>query len=187
MAVIHGTERFSAAQGLMFAAHFAAGVAIKSQVPETPIRPLLTAVFLPDLVWIALAAVGVEPAAPDHFFDGWSHSLAMILLYALVVAFAYRRSGRAVSGALFVAVLSHFALDVPIHPKPLELYPHSAVRFDLHLGTVDSMRYWILQLLVIAVLLGIYIVGMHRLREARARTIQTCVGVLALHALLLPA
>ena len=170
----------------MFAAHFAAGVAIKSRVPEAPIRPLLVAVFLPDFIWIALGAAGVEPAAPERFFDGWSHSLVMVLLYAVVFALAFRRMGRAVWLAMFVAVLSHFVLDLPIHPRPLELYPHSAIRFDLALGTVDSMRYWVLQIAVIAVLLAVYVAGMRRLREAPARTIQTCLGVLAMHAIFLP-
>jgi hypothetical protein len=170
----------------MLAAHFAAGVAIKSQVPETPIRPLMTAVFLPDLVWIALAGAGVEPAAPDRFFDGWSHSLLMVLLYAVVVALAFRGRGRAVATALFVAVLSHFVLDLPVHPRPLELYPHSAIAFDVHFATVDSMRYWYLQFAVTLVLLAVYILGMRRLRESSARVWQTCVGVIALHALLLP-
>ncbi len=170
----------------MFAAHFAAGVAIKAQVPETPIRPLLAAVFLPDFVWIVLGVLGIEPSAPDRFFDGWSHSLVMILLFALVVAWAFRKSGRAVVLAMFVAVSSHFLLDLPIHPAPLEFYPHSTVRFALNWGTVDSMRYWWIQLTVIAVLLAVYVIGMRRLRQERARIVQTCLGVLAMHVVLLP-
>jgi hypothetical protein len=170
----------------MFAAHFAAGVAIKSIVPETPIRPLLVAVFLPDLVWIALATAGVEPTAPARFFDGWSHSFAMVLLYALAAAFAFRGYGRAVATAFFVAVLSHFLLDMPIHPRPLELYPHSGFRFDLHTAPVAPMRYWITQLVVTVALLAVYVVGMLRLRESRARIAETCFGLIGLHIILLP-
>lgn len=170
----------------MFAAHFAVGVAIKSQVPETPIRPLLAAVFLPDFVWIALGLLGVEPSAPDRFWDGWSHSLVMILLFATLMAFAFRGSGRAVALAMFVAVASHFLLDLPIHPAPLDLYPHSSVRFALNWATVDSMRYWLIQLAVIVVLLAVYVAGMMRLREGRGRIIETCLAVLATHAILLP-
>jgi hypothetical protein len=171
----------------MFAAHFAAGVAIKTQVPEAPIRPLLAAVFLPDFVWIALSAVGVEPAAPGRFWDGYSHSLVMVLLYAAITAFAFRGHGRAVSAAFFLAVFSHFLLDAPIHPAPLELYPHSSMHFVFHIATVDSMTYWLVQLSVTLVLLAVYVKGMRLLGEARALTLQTCVGVLALHALSLPA
>jgi membrane-bound metal-dependent hydrolase YbcI (DUF457 family) len=170
----------------MLAAHFAAGVAIKSRVPEAPIRPLLAAVFAPDFVWIALAAVGVEPAAPGHFFDGWSHSLLMVLLYASITAYLFRGYGRAVTAAFFIGVFSHFLLDLPIHPAPLELYPHSAIRFDLHIATVDSMTYWVFQLAVTLVLLAVYVAGMRRLRESRGRVVQTCIGVLALHVLSLP-
>lgn len=171
----------------MWAAHFAAGVAIKSRVPEVPIRPLLAAMFIPDFVWIALGAVGIEPAAPGHFFDGWSHSLVMVLLYALITAFVFRGYGRAVTIAFFIGVFSHFLLDLPIHPAPLELYPHSAVRFDLHIATVDSMRYWVVQLAVTLALLAVYAAGMRRLVESRARVVQTCIGVLAVHVLSLPA
>jgi hypothetical protein len=170
----------------MFAAHFAAGLAIKSQVPETPIRPLLAAVFVPDFLWIAFATLGVEPTAKDRFFDGWSHSLLMVLVYAAIVAFMFRPHGRAVAAALFVAVLSHFVLDLPIHPRPLELYPHSGFRFDLHLGPVSPMRYWVVQLAVVIALLAVYVAGMFRLRESRARIAQTCVGLLSLHVILLP-
>lgn len=170
----------------MWAAHFAAGVAIKSRVPEAPIRPLLAAMFVPDFVWIGLGALGVEPAAPDRFFDGWSHSLVMVLLYALGMAFLFRSYGRAVAVAFFLGVFSHFLLDLPIHPAPLELYPHSAIRFAFHIATVDSMRYWEVQLAVTAVLLALYVKWMLRLQESRARIVQTCIGVLAIHVLSLP-
>jgi len=59
----------------VYAAHFAAGLAIKSCVPEAPAWALLTGAFLPDFVWIALANRGIEPANPQIFFDDWSHSL----------------------------------------------------------------------------------------------------------------
>lgn len=170
----------------MWAAHFAAGVAIKSQVPETPIRPLLAAVFFPDFVWILLAGLGIEPAAPGHYFDGWSHSLVMVLLYAVAFAWVFRRSGRAVALAMFVAVFSHFLLDLPIHPAPLELYPHSAVRFAVNLATVDSMRYWWIQLTITLVLLAVYAIGMRRLREPPSSLIYTCLAIVAMHVVLLP-
>lgn len=170
----------------MWAAHFAAGVAIKSRVPEAPIRPLLAAMFLPDFVWIGLGAVGVEPAAPGHFFDGWSHSLVMVLLYASITAFLFRGYGRMVAAAFFIGVFSHFLLDLPIHPAPLELYPHSGIQFDFGLATVDSMRYWDVQLLVTILLLGLYVQWMRRVSQSRARVVQTCVGVLAIHLLSLP-
>src|SRR5579859_3533715 len=186
VALVLGAQRLPPAARLMWAAHFAAGVAIKSRVPDAPIRPLLAAMFVPDFVWIALGAIGVEPAAPGHFFDGWSHSLVMVLLYASIAAFLSRGYGRAVAAAFFVGVFSHLLLDLPIHPGPLELYPHSAIRFDFHIATVDSMRYWVVQLLVTLVLLALYVKWMRRLGEPRSRAVQTCIGVLAVHVLSLP-
>ena len=170
----------------MFAAHFATGLAIKSQVPEAPIRPLLAAVFFPDFVWIVLAGMGIEPAAPGRFFDGWSHSLAMVLLYALLAAFAFRGYGKAVATAFFVAVFSHFLLDLPIHPAPLQLYPHSAVRFDLHIATVGSWTYWIVELCVALAMLAIYARESWKFDLSRARVVQSCIGVLAVHLINLP-
>ena len=50
----------------------------------------MIAVFLPDLLWIALARAGIEPEYPPHaFFDDWSHSAFMILLWSAVFALAF--------------------------------------------------------------------------------------------------
>jgi len=37
----------------MYAAHFAAGLAIKSRAPQAPTWALLVGAFIPDFVWIA--------------------------------------------------------------------------------------------------------------------------------------
>jgi hypothetical protein len=48
----------------MYSPHFAAALAIKSTAPRAPLWALLTGAFLPDMLWIALARLGVEPAQP---------------------------------------------------------------------------------------------------------------------------
>ena len=73
-------------QHLMYAAHLAAGLAIKAAEPKAPAWAVLTAAFLPDLFWIGFAAVGAEPANGTMFFDGWSHSVVSILIQAAVFA-----------------------------------------------------------------------------------------------------
>jgi len=73
----------------VYAAHFAAGLAIKSRFPETPAWALLTGAFLPDFIWIAVANRGIEPTNPQVFFDDWSHSLPMVILWASLFAVAF--------------------------------------------------------------------------------------------------
>jgi len=66
----------------MYAAHFAAGLAIKSSAPKAPTWALLIGAFLPDFAWIALGLAGIEPSQGPAFFDDWSHSLAMVIWWA---------------------------------------------------------------------------------------------------------
>jgi len=101
----------------MFAAHLAAGLAIKAAQPRVSAWVVLTGAFLPDLFWIGFAAIGVEPATDTTFFDGWSHSAVSILVRSLIFALCMYRFGRAGMFAAGVAVLTHLLLDMPIHPS----------------------------------------------------------------------
>src|SRR5437870_2709309 len=56
----------------MYAPHFAAALAIKGGSPGAPLWALLIGAFIPDLLWIALARIGIEPAQTSNFFDDWS-------------------------------------------------------------------------------------------------------------------
>jgi hypothetical protein len=170
----------------MFAAHFAAALAIKSRVPTAPIWALLSGAFLPDFIWIALANRGVEPTQLPVFFDDWSHSLATTALWATLFAACFWKSGRAAMAALWAAVFSHFLLDFPIHPKALGLYPHSSVRLGLFLSaSVGKMKYWWVQLAVLLVLTLIYAQGTRRNGLPGNLIAATCVLLLSLHLLML--
>lgn len=70
----------------MYAAHFAAALAIKSKAPQTPTWALVTGAFLPDFAWVGLGLAGIEPSQGPAFFDDWSHSLAMVILWATLFA-----------------------------------------------------------------------------------------------------
>src|SRR5215470_3362453 len=137
----------------MFAAHFAAALAIKGRAPRAPAWALLTGAFVPDLLWIPLAALGIEPTARAVFFDDWSHSLLTTITWATLWAAIFWRRGAAVAVAVWLAVFSHFLLDLPIHPKPLALYPHSAVHLGIGLSQVDRATYWWVQLAVVVALI----------------------------------
>src|ERR1700684_409147 len=100
----------------MYAAHFAAGLAIKSRAPQAPTWALLIGAFVPDFFWIAFGLAGVEPSQGPAFFDDWSHSLAMVILGASLFSLFFLRRGLPVVVPIWLAVLSHFLLDLPIHP-----------------------------------------------------------------------
>ena len=115
----------------MYTAHFAAALAVKARAPQVPAWALLTAAFIPDFAWIVLAVLGVEPTQPPlGFFDDWSHSLLMIVVWASLFAALFWSKGKHVMLPVWVAGLTHIPLDFLIHPARLALYPHSSV----HLG-----------------------------------------------------
>lgn len=174
----------------MYAAHFAAGLAIKSRAPTAPTWALLTAAFLPDFVWIGLAAVGVEPANGKLFFDEWSHSLVSIMVEASVFAAAFWRSELAVWAPIWLAGASHFILDLPIHPRPLALYPHSAIHAGWDLwawgqtkSALGQSNYWWIQLAMVLVLLAIYASGARKAAIPANIAAATCLAVFGLHLL----
>jgi hypothetical protein len=176
--------------GLMFAAHLAAGLAVKAAQPKAPAWVLLTGAFLPDIVWIACSAAGIEYTAHAPLFDGWSHSLFSILAQAILFALLFLRLGPGVAIAAGCAVLSHFLLDLPIHPQPLELYPHSSIHLGWALwkwgsaqAALGESRYWWVQLGVILPLLVAYVLGRRRMAQPVNLAIASCVVVLGMHLL----
>jgi hypothetical protein len=165
----------------MYAAHFAAGLAIKGHAPKTPTWALLGGAFLPDFFWVAFGLLGIEPSQGPAFFDDWSHSLAMVLLWAALFSLAFWRQGLAVVFPVWLAVFSHFLLDLPIHPKNLALYPHSSIHLGWGLWSIGPRNYWWVQLAVLLVLTLVYAKGARRLRFANHLILASCLLLLGLH------
>ena len=124
----------------MFAGHFAAALAAKSVAPRASLGTLAFAAQWLDLLWPTLLLLGVErvriepgatasnPLVFEHY--PWSHSLALVLVWAGVLAavhFAVRRELRA---ALVIAALvaSHWLLDALVHVPDLPIAPGPAPR-----------------------------------------------------------
>jgi hypothetical protein len=175
----------------MYAAHFAAGLAIGARARRAPMWALLGGAFVPDIVWIALSAAGAEPAGSSVFFDDWSHSLLSVTLEATLFALCFVRGGKAVWLPVWLAVASHFLLDAIIHPRPVALYPHSAIHvpWDLwHWGETRAAlgftHYWWVQLGIIFPLLGLYVVGMRRQKFPLDLAWATVLTFLGLHLIL---
>ncbi|HEU4655156.1 MAG TPA: hypothetical protein VFS47_14300 [Steroidobacteraceae bacterium] len=172
----------------MFAAHLAAGLAIKAAQPKVPTWAVLTGAFLPDLFWIGFAGSGLEPSNDAEFFDGWSHSATSILVQAALFALCFYRWGRGVAIAAGLAVLSHLPLDAFIHPRPLELWPHA----PLLLGqpswswgqtslAFHKSRYWWVQLTIVVSLLAFYSLKSPKNEVPINLVAASCILVLGLH------
>lgn len=142
----------------MFLGHFAVALAAKRAAPRTSLGWLFAAAQLPDLIWPVLLLLGVErarvspgdtaftPLAFDHY--PWSHSLLMVVVWAIVMALVYlmvphrsRAAENAVTreriarGACVLAVLvvSHWVLDWVTHRPDLRLVPGGSTRAGLGL------------------------------------------------------
>lgn len=171
----------------MYAAHFAAALAIKGRVPQAPVGALVAAAFLPDFFWIALAGFGVEPTRPV-FFDDWSHSLLMIVIWATLFAVLFWRGGKLIALAVWIAGLSHFLLDFLIHPARLALYPHSSIhlgwnlwQYGLTKSWLGATRYWWYELTTLLILLAVYAWFSRRNRLPLNLVAASCITVIGLH------
>lgn len=175
----------------MYAAHFAAGLAVKGRVPQASTWALMTAVFLPDFVWILLARLDIEPELPPRgFFDDWSHSLLMIIIWSTLFAAMFWKRQRAVSIAIWIAGLSHFLLDFLIHPARLVLYPHSAIHIGWNLwqygqqkGFLGPSHYWWIEGAAMVTLLFVFVFYSQRFLFQPKLVAASCLLVIGLHLL----
>jgi hypothetical protein len=120
----------------MLVGHFAAALLAKRAEPRLSLGTTVVAATLADLLIFAFVIAGLEEieivrgrfGAANYFkaIDiGWSHSLAMGLVWAALlgaVHWTFKRSARA-SLILTAAVLSHWFLDALSHPPYLPLAP----------------------------------------------------------------
>lgn len=83
----------------MFAAHFAAGLALKGRAPRAPLPALILGAFVLDGLWIVLSVLRIDRT----YYDDWSHSLVMSILWASLFSLFFRRLGRRVMCVLWLA------------------------------------------------------------------------------------
>jgi hypothetical protein len=124
----------------MFIGHYGVALAAKRIAPRTSLGALFVAVQLLDIVLALLVLAGVEKlrivpgftaVSPyDLYFIPYSHSLTGAVFWAALSALAFgvvangvkERKARIVAALVFGgAVLSHFALDYPMHTPDLPL------------------------------------------------------------------
>jgi len=129
----------------MFLGHFGVGFGAKAAAPRTSLGSLLLASQLIDLLWPTLLLLGLERVAIapgitrvtplDFTHYPISHSLAAVLLWAVLFAGIYYGLRRYSKGALVcgLAVVSHWVLDLLSHRPDLPLAPGSSLRVGLGL------------------------------------------------------
>jgi membrane-bound metal-dependent hydrolase YbcI (DUF457 family) len=156
----------------MFIGHFGIGFAAKAAAPRISLGTLFLAVS--DLLWAALLLAGIErvgirqgatavsPLVAEHY--PYSHSLLAVVVWALLLALAYRHLRRDDRGAWVIglAVLSHWLLDVVVHRPDLPLWPGS--------GVLWGLTFWDSLAMTLAVELPLFAVGVWLyLRTTRPR------------------
>jgi hypothetical protein len=119
----------------MFIGHFGVALAGKRLAPWTSLGLLVFAAAFLDLIWPILLLLGLEhvrvvpgitKVQPFDFYDyPFSHSLTMVLRWALAVGLIYFLLRRYVRGAwvLGTLVVSHWVLDFIVHRPDLPLWP----------------------------------------------------------------
>jgi hypothetical protein len=119
----------------MFLGHYGISFAAKRVAPRTSLGALTFAGEFLDELWPILLLLGMEHVRivpglmamnPLDFTDyPISHSLAMAIVWGILIGGAYFVSKRYGRGAWVLAalVVSHWFLDVPVHRADLPLWP----------------------------------------------------------------
>jgi hypothetical protein len=119
----------------MFIGHFGVALAAKRIAPRSSLALFVLAAEFLDLLWPVFLLLGLEhvrvvpgitKVQPFDFYDcPYSHSLTMVLRWALAVGLIYYLLRRYVRGAWVLAalVVSHWVLDFISHRPDMPLSP----------------------------------------------------------------
>lgn len=119
----------------MFIGHFGIGLATKKADNRISLGTYFIAAQFLDLLWPVLLLLNAEHASikpgtghaqPIEFTDyPISHSLLMVICWALLFGFVYWLFKKNIKAALVLAacVVSHWVLDLIVHLPDLPLYP----------------------------------------------------------------
>jgi membrane-bound metal-dependent hydrolase YbcI (DUF457 family) len=130
----------------MFLGHFGVALAAKNAAPTASLGTLFLAAQFTDLLWPVLLLTGTERVTINSTASGglpltfdyypFSHSLLMVLLWAVLLGLAYwQLAGKNRQAAMVVAacVLSHWLLDFVVHVPDLPLDISSSQKAGLAL------------------------------------------------------
>ena len=155
----------------MFAAHFSAGLALKGRAPRAPLLALILGAFVLDGFWVLFAVLGIDRTN----YDDWSHSLVMSILWATLFSALFWKLGRRALCVLWLAVFSHFVLDLMVQGGSVSPPGFLSVR------PLVVAHYRLLQLGICLILLPVYVIDARRVPITWSRILATCAIVLALN------
>jgi len=137
----------------MFVGHLALALAAKRVDSETSLGWFVAAVILLDLVWPIFVLAGVErvsiiPGATEFtplLFVSypWSHSLAMSIVWGVLLAILARSTGHTDRTSWLIAalVVSHWVLDVVTHAPDMPLWRGESPKLGLGLWKSIAATY----------------------------------------------
>ncbi|WP_426700980.1 metal-dependent hydrolase [Rhodanobacter sp. Col0626] len=134
---------------------------------------VLIGAFVLDILWIAFDVLDVDRLP----LNDWSHSLLMAMVWSSVFAVFFRRLGSRACAVVWLAVFSHFILDLLV--QGATLYPGASDRFTLAPLVVEHAR--IFQFGLCVVLLGVYLYDARRASVPAWRALLVSAVVLALN------
>ncbi len=120
----------------MFVGHLAVALGVKSMAPRIPLGWLVAMSFGLDLLWPIFLLIGIEyvridpgntaftPLAFDHY--PWSHSLAMVLVWAALASAlaAFRLKTSQAATIVGLTLISHWLLDFMTHRPDMPIWPN---------------------------------------------------------------
>jgi membrane-bound metal-dependent hydrolase YbcI (DUF457 family) len=152
----------------MHVGHFAVGLVAKRVEPKLSLGTLVLAALLSDFLWAIFLFAGIEHVRfkpgrgaanyADAYDIAFSHSLLMDVVWGALFAAAYFLRRRYPRGALvlFIAVVSHWLLDVLAHRPDMSLAPGTDRFFGLGLWTsipatiIVEGGFWLLAIILYA-------------------------------------
>ena len=129
----------------MFIGHFGVGFSCKAAAPRASLGTYFLAAQFIDMLWPTFLLLGIEHAriqpgittvTPlDFTYYPFSHSLAAVVVWGVLVGLVYQLIRHYPRGAVLVglAVISHWVLDLIVHRPDLPLYPGGGVKVGLGL------------------------------------------------------
>lgn len=103
----------------MYAGHVAAGLALRARARNVPVAAFIIGAFVLDLLWISFDVLRLDTTRSTD----WSHSFVMAIVWSSIFAALFCTYGWRAVFALWMAVFSHFVLDLIV--QGATLYPHA--------------------------------------------------------------
>jgi hypothetical protein len=151
----------------MFIGHYSVPLVAKAIRPATPVWLLLLAAQFLDVIWAPLVLLGIEKVRIvggatmadllDLYYMPYSHSLVAAFVWsgvALVLTkFILRSRGNGAPLLVALVVMSHWVLDLVVHPGDLPLlgdsykvgfglWRHTSLSMAIEIGTVAVALWW---------------------------------------------